>query len=81
MRTKPAPLRIAMCEPTMAPATLHTAIGNVLFGYALPMAVCNVAGAMVGSHIAMRKGAGFVRILFLLLVSVLILKLAYDMLK
>ena len=53
--------------------------GNVLFGYAVPMAVCNVLGALVGSWLAMRKGAGFVRVLFLVLVSVLICKLAYDM--
>ena len=55
--------------------------GNVMFYYALPMAVCNVAGAMVGSQLAMRKGAGFVRTLFLILVSVLICKLAFDMFK
>jgi len=54
--------------------------GNVLFAYAIPMAVCNVAGALVGSWLAMRKGAGFVRLLFLVLVTVLICKLAWDML-
>ncbi|SCK21443.1 TSUP family transporter [Vogesella sp. LIG4] len=54
--------------------------GNVLFGFALPMAACNVAGALTGSWIAMRKGAGFVRMLFLVLVTVLICKLVWDML-
>jgi len=54
--------------------------GNVLYGYALPMAACNVAGALTGSWIAMRKGAGFVRVLFLVLVTVLICKLLWDML-
>ncbi|HJV06649.1 MAG TPA: TSUP family transporter [Chromobacteriaceae bacterium] len=54
--------------------------GNVLFHYALPMAAFNVAGAMTGTYIAMKKGAGFVRVLFLLLTTSLILKLAYDML-
>ncbi|MEQ6290153.1 sulfite exporter TauE/SafE family protein [Vogesella sp. GCM10023246] len=55
--------------------------GNVLFAFALPMAVCNVAGALTGSWLAMRKGAGFVRGLFLVLVTVLICKLAWDMLR
>lgn len=55
--------------------------GNVLFAYAIPMAVCNVAGALAGSWLAMRKGAGFVRLLFLVLVTVLICKLAWDMLR
>lgn len=52
--------------------------GNVLFGYALPMAACNVVGALAGSWLAMHKGAGFVRTLFLALVSILICKLGWD---
>ncbi|WP_206118846.1 MULTISPECIES: sulfite exporter TauE/SafE family protein [Chromobacterium] len=52
--------------------------GHVLFQYALPMAACNMAGAMVGSWVAMKKGTGFVRVLFLLLTSTLILKLGWD---
>ena len=52
--------------------------GNVIFAYALPMAACNMAGAMVGTRLAITKGAGFVRILFLLLTSTLICKLAWD---
>ncbi|XLM22860.1 sulfite exporter TauE/SafE family protein, partial [Chromobacterium piscinae] len=46
----------------------------------LPMAAANMAGAMVGTRLAMKKGAGFVRILFLGLTSVLICKLAWDIL-
>ena len=76
-----ASAKVVNLSTNIAALSFFIPTGNVLFGYALPMAVCNVAGAMVGSHIAMRKGAGFVRILFLLLVSVLILKLAYDILK
>ena len=52
--------------------------GHVLFQYALPMAVCNMAGATVGTWVAMKKGTGFVRVLFLLLTSTLILKLGWD---
>jgi uncharacterized membrane protein YfcA len=55
--------------------------GNVLFQYAIPMAGFNVLGAMTGSWVAMKKGAGFVRILFLLLTTVLIGKLAWDMVQ
>jgi hypothetical protein len=36
---------------------------------------------MTGSWVAMKKGAGFVRILFLLLTTVLIGKLAWDMVQ
>jgi uncharacterized membrane protein YfcA len=44
------------------------------------MAVCNIGGAVVGTRLAMQKGAGFVRVLFLILLVVLIGKLGYDVL-
>jgi uncharacterized membrane protein YfcA len=37
-----------------------------------------VAGAQVGSVLALRHGSGFVRKLFLLVVTVLIAKFAWD---
>jgi len=57
------------------------AAGKVLFLVAAPLAVCNVAGAYVGTQIALKRGAKFVRILFLCLLVALIAKLGYDMLK
>lgn len=47
-------------------------------GLAIAMAVFNVLGSFVGTHLALRHGSGFVRRIFLLVVSVLILKFAYD---
>lgn len=52
--------------------------GHVLWALALGMAVCNVAGAQVGSVLALRHGSGFVRKLFLVVVGVLIGKFAWD---
>ena len=52
--------------------------GHLLVGLALVMAVFNVAGAQVGSHLALKHGSGFVRKLFLVVVSIAILKFAYD---
>ena len=52
--------------------------GHVIWVIGLMMAVCNVAGSLVGTRLAMRYGSGFVRRLFLLVVSALILKTAYD---
>ena len=54
--------------------------GNILLGYAVPMAACNVAGSLVGTRLALKGGAGFVRVLFLLLLCVLIGKFAWDLL-
>jgi len=52
--------------------------GHVLWALALGMALCNVAGAQIGSVLAIRHGSSFVRKLFLLVVSVLIAKFAWD---
>jgi uncharacterized membrane protein YfcA len=52
--------------------------GKVLYGFAIPMAVCNIAGALVGAWLAIHKGTHFVRRLFLALLVFLIIKLAHD---
>lgn len=52
--------------------------GHLLWQIGLIMAVCNVAGSLVGSRLAIKNGSGFVRKIFLLVVSALILKTGYD---
>lgn len=52
---------------------------GVLWQVGLAMACANVAGAQVGTRLAVRHGNGFVRQLLLLVVSVLILKLSWDL--
>ena len=52
--------------------------GHVVYAVAAPMAVCNILGALTGTWIAVRRGAAFVRILFLVLLVLLIVKLSYD---
>ena len=51
---------------------------QVLWHYALPMAVCNVLGALSGSWLALRGGSRLVRGVFLLLLVVLIGRFAYE---
>jgi uncharacterized protein len=38
-------------------------------------------GAYTGTRVAMKRGTGIIRGLFLILLAILILKLAYDMVK
>lgn len=52
--------------------------GNILYAIGLPMAACNIAGSMVGARLAIRRGSGFVRGLFLLVAGALILKFAHE---
>lgn len=52
-------------------------------GYYLPlaaviMAIANIGGSMIGTHLALRHGSGFVRQVFLVVVGALILKFAWD---
>ncbi len=55
--------------------------GFVRYDIAIPMAIFNVAGSLVGSHLAIHKGSVFVRRLFIGVVAVLILRFAWDVWK
>jgi uncharacterized membrane protein YfcA len=48
--------------------------GHVWWALGLTMAVANVAGSLLGSRLALKHGAGFVRTVFIVVVSALILK-------
>lgn len=53
--------------------------GNVLYLIAIPMAAFNMLGAFTGTWVAVKRGTGFIRGLFLTLLIILIFKLAYDL--
>ena len=61
-----------------AALTLFAMKGLVWWHYAIVLAVANVAGSLVGTRLALRHGAGFVRVMFIGVVSVLILKTGHD---
>lgn len=52
--------------------------GHVLWGVGAVMAVANLTGGGIGARMALRHGNGFVRRAFLVTVSALALKLAWD---
>ncbi len=54
--------------------------GHVLWMLGLGMAVCNIAGAQLGSKLAIKHGSGFVRVVFLVMTSLLIGKIGWDIL-
>lgn len=51
---------------------------HVLWALGLGMAVCNIAGAQLGSRLAIRHGSGFVRLVFLVMTTLLIVKIGWD---
>jgi uncharacterized membrane protein YfcA len=52
--------------------------GHFLPLLAVLMALCNILGSFLGTHLALRHGSGFVRKVFLCVVSVFIIKFAHD---
>lgn len=52
--------------------------GAPLVALGLTMGACNVTGGYLGAHMAIRRGSGFVRIVFLAVVGALTVRLAYD---
>ena len=55
-----------------------TSHGPILWQIGLTMALCNLAGSYLGTRLALRHGAGFIRQAFLLVVLVLIGKQLMD---
>lgn len=52
--------------------------GAVIWSVALPLALANMLGNYIGSHLAIKKGSAFVRVFFIITVLGLIAKLVYD---
>ncbi|MGB2079555.1 MAG: TSUP family transporter [Vibrio sp.] len=53
-------------------------LGSIDWKLGLTMGVCLMAGAYLGAHSAIRFGAGFIRPVFVSVVTIMAIKLAYD---
>ncbi|MFN3496742.1 MAG: sulfite exporter TauE/SafE family protein, partial [Hydrogenophaga sp.] len=51
---------------------------HVWWHFVLAMAVANVVGSLLGTRLALKHGSGFVRGVFIVVVTALILKTTYD---
>lgn len=58
--------------------TLFVLKGKIIWTIAIPMAVCNVTGSWLGARLAISKGNGFIRIFFLIVVGIALLRFGYD---
>lgn len=52
--------------------------GHVMWKIGLVMAVANILGSLIGTSLALKHGARFVRLVFILVVTALIIKTAWD---
>ena len=62
----------------LAAIVLFASKGHVWWQLGLLMAAANVAGSFMGSRLALKHGAGFVRWAFIAVVTLLIVKTGYD---
>jgi len=76
-----ASAKVVNATTNLAAIILFGVTGDVIWLLGLAMAVCNVTGAQLGSHLAIRRGSSFVRVVFLLVVGSLIAKTAWDALS
>ena len=70
--------KVANLTTNLAALSFFAPTGHVLFAIGLMMAVANILGSIVGVRAAIKYGSGFIRILFLILVSILIVRLCYQ---
>jgi uncharacterized protein len=73
-----ASAKLLNAATNLAALILFALKGHVWWHYAVALAVANVAGSLLGTHLALRHGASFVRVVFMFVVSALILKTGYD---
>lgn len=52
--------------------------GKIIWAIALPMAVCNAFGGWIGAKLAIKKGNGFIRVFFLIVVIGTLIRFGYD---
>lgn len=73
-----ASAKVLNVATNLSSLTLFAMKGHIWWHLGISMAVANVLGSLIGSQLAIRHGASFVRQIFLVVVGALILKTTYD---
>ncbi len=71
--------KVVNLASNLAALLLFSIKGTVLWRVAAPMAAANALGAFVGARLAVKRGDKLVRVVVLGVVTVLVLKMAYDL--
>ncbi|WP_280355188.1 TSUP family transporter [Nocardia otitidiscaviarum] len=70
--------KVINCGSNLGSLLFLGATGHVLWALGLAMAVGNVLGAVVGSRMALARGAGFVRAVLLIVVVAMVIRLGWQ---
>lgn len=76
-----ASAKVINLATNLASILYFASTSHILYRTAIPMAICNAAGSITGTRLAILKGSKFVRVFFLCVVVALIAKLAHDLLR
>lgn len=76
-----AKAKIANVATNLGALVVFVPQGVVLWKLGLLMGAANVVGGYLGARTAVARGAGFVRVVFIVVSSVLLLRLTYDVLR
>lgn len=71
--------KVVNLASNVAAVLLFAYRGTILWRISLPMAAANAFGAYVGTHLAVRGGDRFVRVVVLVVVCALVAKLLFDL--
>jgi len=73
--------KIVNCMTNISALIVFIRQGNYIIGIAILMAVFNIAGSIIGSKMALKRGNGFIRVYFLIIVTIMIIRYGYDVFK
>ena len=73
-----ASAKLINTSTNVASLVLFIAKGHIWWHFVLAMALANVVGSLLGTRLALQHGTGFVRIVFIGVVSALIVKTGVD---
>jgi uncharacterized membrane protein YfcA len=70
--------KIINCLTNISALILFIKQGNYILEIAVLLAICNVAGSIIGTKLALKQGNKFIRIIFLVIVCIMIVRYGYD---
>jgi hypothetical protein len=74
-----ASAKVVNFATNVASLLVFASAGHVLWRYVWPMALCQMAGSLAGTRIALTRGNRFVRAAFLVVAAALIGRFAWDL--
>jgi uncharacterized protein len=73
--------KVINCVTNISALVVFIRQGNYIIEIAILLAICNIMGSVMGTRLAIKKGNRFVRIIFILIVSLMIARYAYDVFR